>query len=103
MADRAHLERLHKELANSGKLIEAGWVGLRVACNLIDAPADQLQEMRNAFFAGAQHLFASIMISLDPGEEPTEQDLNRMNLIDAELKRFIQEFGLRHLPTQGRG
>lgn len=31
MADRAYLERLSRELTDKGKLIEAGWVGLR-AC-----------------------------------------------------------------------
>lgn len=101
MADRAFLERLHRELADSGKLIEAGWVSLRIACDLIDAPAGQLREMRMAFFGGAQHLFGSIMTILEPGEEPTEKDLDRMSLIDAELKKFIQDFELHHLPTRG--
>lgn len=101
MADRAHLERLTKELTDSGKLIEVGWVGLRLACDLVDAPADQLREMRMAFFAGAQHLFGSIMTVLDPGEEPTDADLQRMDLIDTELKAFIRDFELRHTPTKG--
>lgn len=102
MADRAYLDRLTKELADSGKLIEAGWVGLRLACDLHDAPADQLREMRMAFFAGAQHLMGSIMSFLDPGEEPTDKDLARMDLIDRELKAFIRDFQLRHLPTEGQ-
>lgn len=92
MADRAHLDRLTRELTDNGKLIEAGWVGLRIAVDLIDAPSDQLREMRMAFFAGAQHLFGSIMGILDPGEEPTEADLRRMDLIDAELELFIRDF-----------
>jgi hypothetical protein len=91
MADRAHLERLTVELADSGKLIEAGWVGLRVAAGLVDAPADQLREMRMAFFAGAQHLFGSIMTMLEPGEEGTEADLRRMDLIARELDDFYAE------------
>lgn len=101
MADKAFLERLSRELADQGKLIEAGWVGLRVACDLHDAPKDQLQEMRNAFFAGAQHLFSSIMTVLDPGAEPTDKDLERMDLIDRELKAFINDFIVRNVPTQG--
>lgn len=48
MADKAHLARVSRELTDKGKLIEAGWVGLRIACDLHDAPADQLQEMRQA-------------------------------------------------------
>lgn len=101
MADRAFLERLSRELADQGKLIEAGWVGLRVACDLEDAPKIQLEEMRNAFFAGAQHLFASIMAILDPGSEPTDKDLERMDLIDRELKAFINDFTIRNIPTGG--
>lgn len=101
MADRAHLERLTRELTDSGKLIECGWVGMRLACDLIDAPQDQLREMRMAFFAGAQHLFGSIMTVLDPGEEPTDKDLKRMDLIHTELQAFIKDFELQHTPTKG--
>ena len=101
MADRAYLERLSREFTDQGKLIEAGWIGLRIAAIAPDAPALQLEEMRNAFFAGAQHLFGSIMNILDPGEEPTEKDMERIGLIDAELRSFIQEFELRHGLTKG--
>ena len=101
MADRAHLERVTRDLIDSGKLIEAGWVSMRIACDLVDAPADQLREMRMAFFAGAQHLFGSIMSVLEPGDEPTEKDLKRMDLIHTELQDFIKDFELRHVPTKG--
>lgn len=102
MADRAFLERLTKELVDKGKLIEAGWVSMRLACIDLNAPAEQLQEMRMAFFGGAQHLFSSIVTFLEPGEEPTENDLKRYDLINAELQEFIQDFELRYLPTKGR-
>lgn len=101
MADRAYLERLTKELADSGWLIEAGWVGLRVATDLIDAPADQLAQMRATFFAGAQHLLGSIMTFLDEQQEITEADMRRMDLIQNELDTFIVEFAKAHMPTQG--
>jgi hypothetical protein len=101
MADRAHLERLTRELTDSGKLIEVGWIGMRLACDLVDAPAEQLREMRMAFFAGAQHLFGSIMSVLEPGDEPTDKDLQRMDLIHKELDAFIKDFELRHVPTKG--
>ena len=102
MADRAHLDRLAREFADQGKLIEAGWIGLRIACKLEDAPALQLQEMRMAFFAGAQHLFGSMMSILEPDAEPTEKDMERMDLIDRELKAFIADFTIRNCPTEGR-
>lgn len=102
MADRAHLERLSRELTDKGKLIEAGWVGLRLAAIPLDAPPVQLEEMRNAFFAGAQHLFSSIMTILEPEAEPTDKDLARMDQIHAELEGFIQAFELKHFPAKGR-
>lgn len=101
MADRAHLERLSKELTDKGKLIEAGWVGMRLAAIPLDAPSVQLDEMRNAFFAGAQHLFSSIMTILEPDAEPTDADLSRMDLIDKELRNFIEQYELRHFPAKG--
>ena len=101
MADRAYLERKTRELMDAGKLIEAGWIGMRIACIPDSAPADQLDEMRMAFFAGAQHLFASLCGGLDPDAEPTDADLRRMDLIDAELRTFIRDFEMRNLKTKG--
>ena len=101
VADRKHLERFTKELIDQGKLIEAGWVSMRLACDLEDAPRDQLHQMRMAFFAGAQHLMGSMMTALDPGAEPTEADMRRMGLIAGELETFIAEFARDHIPTQG--
>jgi hypothetical protein len=101
VADRAHLERLSRELTDSGKLIEVGFISLRLACIPLDAPAEQLREMRMAFFAGAQHLFGTIMTILEPGDEPTEKDLKRLDLINAELGEFIKDFEMRHTPTKG--
>jgi hypothetical protein len=102
MADRAFLERLSRELADQGKLIEAGWVALRAVAIPLNAPPIQLEEMRMAFFAGAQHLFSSIMAILEPGAEPTDNDLARLDLIDKELRDFIAEFGAHYnIPTGG--
>lgn len=101
MADKAFLERLSRELTDQGKLIEAGWVGLRIAAIPLDASATQLDEMRNAFFAGAQHLFGSIMTVMDPDALPTEKDVERISSIARELRGFIAEFKLRLQPAEG--
>lgn len=95
------LEKLSRDLTDRGRLIEAGWVGMRIACMAKDAPEVQINEMRMAFMAGAQHLFASIMFILDPGEEPTAKDMQRMDLIDKELREFGAQFAIKHVPTQG--
>jgi len=101
MADKQFLDRLSKELVDKGQLIEAGFVSMRAACMDPKSPPDQVREMRMAFFGGAQHLFGSIMKILEPGEEPTDNDMKRLDLIDAELKKYIAEFSRDHLPTKG--
>lgn len=98
---QAALEKLSRTLIDEGKLIEAGWVTMRRACLPPDTGETQLREMRNAFFAGAQHLYGSIMTMLEPDAEPTENDLRRMGMIDDELSRFINDFVVRNIPTEG--
>lgn len=88
MSDPEYLKRLSIELTEKGKLIEAGWVGLRMSIFPNGASKQQLEDMRKAFFAGAQHLFSSIMTILDEDKEPTEADMRRMGLISDELEEF---------------
>jgi hypothetical protein len=90
-----------KAASDKGLLIEAGWQALKAVWLHPDSPPEQVDQARQAFFAGAQHLFGSIMGILDPGEEPTEADYKRMDLISAELDAFIKDFELRHVPTAG--
>jgi hypothetical protein len=82
-------------LIAQGKIIEAGWIGLRAMAVPADAPAIQIEEMRNAFFAGAQHLYACIMRTMDPGEEPTDADMARLDKIHDELQAFMADFAAR--------
>ena len=104
-AKRRRLDAITKAITDAavddGKIIEAGWLALRAQAIPSDAPQIQLDEMRQAFFAGAQHLFSSIMSMLDPESEPTERDMRRMDSIDKELRAFINDYMLRHAPTQG--
>lgn len=91
--DREHydkgIDHLTKKLADDGFLIEAGWVGLRYAALPADAPEIQVREMRKAFFSGAQHLFASIMSFMETEEEPTANDMRRMEMLSVELDGFV--------------
>lgn len=84
-------DRLVRELADNGKIIEAGFVGLQLTCIPPDASATQIKEMRKAFFAGAQHLWVSIMGMLEAGEDATPADLRRMELINSELEYFVKQ------------
>lgn len=98
---RATLDALVAELTDQGFLIEAGFASLRAAAMPADTDPMVLRELRMAFFAGAQHLFASICQVMDPGDEPTAQDLARIQKIAEELERFINQFEAERLPTRG--
>lgn len=84
--------KLSASLTDAGKIIEGGWAGFRLAVLPENASQIQVDEMRKAFFAGAQHLFSSIMCILDPGSEPTDRDLRRMDQIHQELEAFQKDF-----------
>ena len=85
-----------KGASDKGLLIEAGWLAMAASSYPNGMTADQRDQLRTAFFAGAQHLFGAIMGILDPGEEATEADLRRMDLINHELQAFLQEYKQRH-------
>lgn len=92
-----------RDLIDSGLLIEFGW---RTLCTTVvppDASAVQLNEMRMAFFSGALHLYSSIMSMLEPGAEPTDNDMHRFHKIDSELEKFSDELKLRITPAGGSG
>ena len=55
------------------------------------APKVQMDESRKAFYAGAFAIFECIMVNLDPGSEPTDGDLSRMDALYAELTEFIAQ------------
>lgn len=91
------LLQLQKDLADAGKLVEAGWIGFRLATIPKGAPDIQLSEMKTAFMAGALHIFTAVVSILDEGEgdEPTETDMRRISLIHAELETFGAELKAR--------
>jgi len=93
--DKARMRAIHeaivKQLVDEGKIIEGGWQSLRMLTLSPNATPLQLEEMRRAFFAGAQHLFASMMNMLDAGNDATDDDMRRMILIDSELAAFREE------------
>jgi hypothetical protein len=53
-----------------------------------DAGETQRRESRRCFYAGAQSLLTFLMIGLDPGADPTDTDLAKMDDISAELHAF---------------
>lgn len=68
--------------------IGSEWRSYRTRVIPITASAIQARECRLAFYAGAAALLRVILAHLEPGEEPTAQDLQTMDEIDAELRAF---------------
>jgi hypothetical protein len=97
------LTAVHKHLIDSGLLIEAGWAVMKMVEWPELGPGPEYDARRMAFFAGAQHLFGGIMQTLDPGDDPTETDMNRMNLVSEELRRWTEEMSLRWAKPSGTG
>jgi len=88
---RAVADEVAKQAADQGKLIEAGWIGLKLTAYPNGMVPAQEKQLRDAFFGGAQHLYGSIMGIMDDGAEPTENDMKKMELIDAELQGYLHE------------
>ncbi len=101
MADKAFLERELRNLTDQGKLIEAGWVGLRNRGGPARCSRDPARRNAQRVLCRCAASFSSIMSILDPGSEPTDKDLERMDLISKELRAFINDYSVRNLPTEG--
>jgi hypothetical protein len=95
---RKVLDEISRKLTDDGKLIEVGWRAMHLLVLPPNSPPVQVDEMRKAFFMGAQHLFASITSIMEEGVEPTEKDFDRMTLIHNELEAFRMEVTNVHTP-----
>lgn len=76
-------------LADSGQMVQGGWLMVyKLWLEELNLPPAQIHVLRTVFFAGAQHIFRSLMIMMTADAEPTEADLKRMDAIDAEIQEF---------------
>jgi hypothetical protein len=93
-------------LMKEGRLIESGFRMFILLAYTDGVPTnagipvgvskEQYDALRNAFFAGAQHLFGSLSNGFDESAEPTEGDMRKMSLINSELTAFVTEFKRKH-------
>jgi hypothetical protein len=49
----------------------------------------QYREMRKAFYAGANGILHRMLRDFTSGDEPTEEDLSKVDLIKADLEQFL--------------
>lgn len=92
-----------KQLIDQGRIIQAGWEGFVKYSYPPTVSEMQKAEMRNCFFAGAQHLFGSIIQVLGPEGGNEEKDMQRLDSIAKELETFISVYMLNNVPTKGNG
>ncbi len=85
------------------KWIESCWESYRKIVVPKDAGETQVAITRRAFYSGAAMLFKTIMLGLDPDEEPTETDMQRMADLQAEIDEFGKALDLELLPVGGHG
>lgn len=102
MADRQFLKQLAKKLADEGRIIEAGWVTLRLSgFPPADTPSDQMDLLRLAFMCGAAHMFNRILDMPDSETAPGEKDVAILDLMNDELNAFARDVRLHAEKTAG--
>lgn len=88
-------------VVKDGKLIETGFQDLLAMAYSKDLPEPQITQMRNLFFAGAKFLFSSLISMMSEGSEPTQKDMDKIELVQAELDEFIANFELQNTDAKG--
>jgi hypothetical protein len=88
MADRKYFEDMTKKLIDQGQLLEAGWWACRLQLLQPGLNAPMLHDIHMVWMAACQHVFSSIFVSLDPGVEPTDVDMQRMTSLEREVEGY---------------
>jgi hypothetical protein len=84
--------RDHGNVLPNTPSLAAAWDGYVALCIPPDTAAEDIAALRVAFFAGASVLFYGLITMQDPGDDPTDDDLRRMDILYAEVKRFAENF-----------
>lgn len=71
------------------KLIADAWRDFEIQVVPLNASDVQRVETRRAFYQGANAMFTGIVGMLEPGKDPTEKDLRKMDEIQAEIDQFM--------------
>lgn len=71
------------------KHIKSGWDGYRTICVPVAASATQVEETRQAFYAGAAVLLKVLIAGLSKGRKSKPEDLQML----ADVQRELEEFG----------
>lgn len=90
---------LAAKMADEGNLVG---LGAEIMLGFMEPPTPAAAEdLRYAFFAGAQHLYGVLMSVMDEGREPTKRDLERMEKVHDELDAWTKSAALRIRKASG--
>lgn len=78
------------------KFIQSAWTSYRKMVVPPDAPPIQIQECKQAFFAGAATLFNCLLNGFDSSDDITKSDLQSMADIQSEIDDFGQQIDRRY-------
>ena len=87
---QAAIDKLLHDQSTQTNLIETLWV-LFAGAVKVPSGGTQWIESRRCFFAGAATLFEAMIRILDPGTEPTDADVARLDRIAKELDRWRED------------
>lgn len=86
---KAVLAEMTRDIAKKGLLVETGWMAFIVTTMPETATENQKRAMRLAYFAGAQHLWASLNLILGDGKNVTDGDIEPLRQIETELADWV--------------
>ena len=92
--------------AEDGEVIESGWLSFRACCLPDSASAQQVRDMRYAFYCGALVMFSGLTNIIPEGVKPddfhiTEAMRERFDRIRNELERFEAEMNALAMKDRG--
>jgi hypothetical protein len=79
------------------KRLLAEWNDYRTICVPLNAHATQVEETRRAFYGGAQTLMALVCNAMSDDHEPTPEDIQVMEELDAELKEYLADIKMKYV------
>jgi len=94
--------QIQKKMADDGKILTGGFLAYCVV-NQITNESARLRA-KDAYYAGAEHVFTTLMNALDPDtpdHEPTAADMQRMDKLWNEISAWQEEQKLKFAPSGG--
>ncbi len=73
------------------KLLQKEWRDYELRVLPLGAPEVQRIETRRAFYAGAQALLSGLLSRFTDDREPTAEDMEVMDGVQAELRQFCED------------